>query len=458
MAAKIIEGSEPAAVAELALFHQPATQVSVKRSFYDECSSMAPLESNDVISFKISGSPHYIDLSQTWLKVTVAIVKEDGSELPAKTPKSVKEKDDKGVIQTVQKQEQPWVATVNLPLWSLFKSLNVFFGTKQVCSLDNFNYLMYMLSVINYGQEGKNGVLKMAGYQGEKMGDLMFKTKHGAAFQKRVARFAKSNKVELKGRLMGGVFNIKRYLPPLMDITLDFHQSSDKFFILNYDERDNIVAVRRKLIDAKLLVRKVAVLDSVDLSLESKNRDDVFIYPYRNDFIRTLYITPGSTEAPFHTITTKHLPLRMVCALINAHAYNGAIDHNPYSFESHNAATFYLKAGDMVVPYNGAAEKFDFNNDRYTEVYHRFCDFVSKDSYDGPTIDYESFAMHSCFFCFDLSPTSPAHRQLHRQGTTQVYIRFDQPLREGIQLISLIETQEQLDIDFERSITQEPTE
>ena len=458
MAAKIIEGSEPAAVAELALFNQPATQVSVKRSFYDECSSMAPLESNDVLSFKISGSPHYIDLSHTWLQVTVAIVKEDGSVLPAKITKSVKEKDDKGALQTVQIQQEPWVATVNLPLWSLFKSLNVFFGTKQVCSLDNFNYLMYMLSAINYGIEGKNGVLKMAGYQQEKMGDKMYKTKHGAAFLKRVKQFGGSNKVELKGRLMGGVFNIKRFLPPLMDITLDFHQTSDKFFITNYEEIGNQVAVRRKLIDAKLLVRKVEVLDSVDIALEDKNRKNVYLYPYRNDFIRTLYITPGSTEAPFHTITTKHLPLRMVCALVSSTAFNGDIGHNPYSFEHYNATTFYLKAGDMVVPFNGAAEKFDFSNDRYTAVYQRFCDYVSTDSYDGPTIDYESFGMHSCFFCFDMSPTSPAHRQLQRQGTTQVYIRFDVPLREGIHLISLIQTQEQLDIDFERSITQEPSE
>ena len=124
----------------------------------------------------------------------------------------------------------------------------------------------------------------------------------------------------------------------------------------------------------------------------------------------------------------------------------------------YQATTFYLKAGDMVVPYNGAAEKFDFANDRYTDAYQRLCDFVTSDGYNGPTIDFESFGMHSCVFCFDLSPTSPAHRQLQRQGTTQAYIRFAEPLQDGIQLISLIETQEQLDIDFDRSIAQEPSE
>ena len=143
MAAKIIEGSEPAAVAQLALYNQPATQVSVKNSFYHEYKPISPIDSNDVISFRCAGSPLFIDLSRTWLRVTMSIVKEDGTDVPAKIKKQVSEQDDKGVMKTVEKQIQPFVATVNLPLWSLFKSLSVFFGTKQVCSLENFHYLMY---------------------------------------------------------------------------------------------------------------------------------------------------------------------------------------------------------------------------------------------------------------------------------------------------------------------------
>ena len=103
----------------------------------------------------------------------------------------------------------------------------------------------------------------------------------------------------------------------------------------------------------------------------------------------------------------------------------------------------------------GANDAMDFEKKLYTAAYHRLCDFVSPDGYEGPPIDYESFATYCCLHCFDMSPTSPQHQQLKKQGTTQVRLRMSLPLPHGVILVALIETQDQLDIDFARNINPE---
>ena len=209
MAIEIREGSEQAAVSRLALFSQPATQVSVRHSEYEKFNPVSPLDSNDVVSFVIPGTERYIDLRRIWLSVTFSLVKEDGSVIDKISKESP---DPADATKTVSTQVEPWITTVNMPLWSLFKSLNVYFGTKEACSIQNYNYLMYMLSILNYDHDARQGVLQMAGFEKERPGALDYESRKSAAFLKLHKKFSQSNPVELKGRLMGGVFGIDRYL------------------------------------------------------------------------------------------------------------------------------------------------------------------------------------------------------------------------------------------------------
>lgn len=342
MAAEILEGSDQAAVARLALFSQPATQVSVRHSEYQTYHPVSPLDSNDVISFVISGSEHFIDLRRIWLQVTFSLVKENGKALTKVTRTDT---DPEDATKTIDTQDDPWVTTVNVPLWSLFKSLNVYFGTKEACSMQNYNYLMYMLSLLNYDREAKNGMLQMAGFEQERPGALDYETRLSTAFLKLHDRFKESKPVQLRGRLMGGIFSIDRFLCPFTQLRLDFHQTSDNFLTLNFEQ--NSYPVKRKLLDASLLVRKVDVLESLSNALEAKNRTHVYRYPYNNTFIRTLFIGAGATEMPFHELTSDHIPLRVVCGLVDSRAFNGSLEKNPYVFGTYMVTNIYLQAGGV---------------------------------------------------------------------------------------------------------------
>lgn len=453
MATEILEGSELAAVKQLALFSQPPTQVSVKQTSNHEYKPIAPLDSNDIISFDITPSNHLIDLQNIWLKVTVAIVREDGEKLPKSVKQNVQ--DPKDATKQIQQDRDLRLATVNMPLWSLFKSLNVFIGTEQVCSMHNFNYLMYMKSMLNYDINGKQGVLQLAGLVQERPNANDFFTHNSLSFRHLQDQFAESRPVEMAGKLMGGIFDINRYICPFTHLKLDFHHSSDGFFLMDYENTNKSVAAKRKIINARLIVPKIEILDSISIALEKKNKNTVYRYPYTNSFIRTLYIGEGVSEAPFHQLLNNHIPLRVVIGLVDSKGYNGEKSKNPYVFQDFNVKTIYLQAGDAIVPSTGPYDEFDFDKGEYTMAYKRLCDYVCQDAYDSPSIDVNAFAKHACFHCFNLSPTSPVHRQLQKQGSTQVFIGFDRPLASGVQMIALIETQDQLDIDFARNVTQQ---
>ena len=131
---------------EVDLFSIPPTQLSLERGRWIDYQPLSTVQNDDsAITFMISGTDEYIDLSKTILYVEGKILNGDDSELSGGSQASI--------------------APVNNFLHSLFKQVDVYLNGKQVTpAMGTYAYRSYIETLLNYDVSAKKSQFSSALY------------------------------------------------------------------------------------------------------------------------------------------------------------------------------------------------------------------------------------------------------------------------------------------------------
>ena len=421
MAKLIDENSYPSTASILDLFTVPPTQVSFDQGYWQEIQLANSCTSQGPYRFIVQSDPHYLHLNRNYLCVKARIVKEDGQALGA---------DDK-------------VGPINLLGKTLFKQVVVLVNGKQAFdSGDLYAYRTYMETELNYSKEAKETILQAAGYAKDTPPDKVDQGEN-LGLASRANMFTLSQEVELMAPIHCDLFLSDRLIVSNTEVTVELHRNSNDFVLMSLTKdtgtapATTVVKYKLEIKEMKLYIRKIKVMDSVHLGIESVLSRKPAKYPLRRVAMRSAFIAAGRQSVPTTPIFNGQLPRRLVIGFVEEDAFHGDIKKSPFVFKNHGVKSIHVDAGGTIYP--RSVLKASFTTAQYTRAYIQMLEGLGVAQEDTSNdINMKDFKYCSCFFVFDLTAEEQDanHWHLMRDGTVIVHCEFASAVKApGLEMI-----------------------
>lgn len=408
----IDERSPISTKSELDLFSIPGTQVAIKRYFNDVIHPSNPITNEGPYQFRIPADPNFVSLSNHYVYFQLRIVREDGTNLNA-----------------AGNNPDPLIATINAIGKTFFKQIKLFLNSKMVYdSGDKYHYKAFLETELNYGYDAKSTHLSACGYTREG-GDIDLATNPG--FVSRAAAFAESKWVEVQAPLHVDMMQQDRLLLPHTDVRLELHRNLDPLLLLCFEAnppRQYKIEVR----EMKLFIKKVEVLESVNLAIEATVNQYAAKYPLRRTVVTSLEVTQQRRMLPNNSIFQGQIPKRMIVACCDTDSFFGTINKSCMKFQNYGIQSIKVTAAGQVFPSHPL--RLDFANNHYVQAYVQLLEALSlANDNRGNCITKEDFAKSHTIFGFDLSNDGQdtCGWDLVREGNTSLDIEFGPNLPAG---------------------------
>lgn len=241
-----------------------------------------------------------------------------------------------------------------------------------------------------------------------------------------------------------------RYLLPHTDVRIELHRNIDPLLLLCFQQ--NAAQYKLEIREMKLFIRKVEVLESIQLALESTFANYAAKYPLRRVVVTSLHVTQQRRVTPVNSIFQGQIPRRMIIACCDQDAYHGVMNKSPFNFKNYKIQSIKVNAGGQSYP--AQPLKLDFGNDHYLPAYMQLFDALGlANDNRGNNITRQAFGKSHCIFAFDLTCDADdgAHWDPIKEGNTSVEIQFGGDLPAGgVQVIVYAEFDNLLSIDRNR--------
>ena len=458
---------------EIDLFSVPPTQLSLEKGRWIDYRPLSSVTNDDsAITFLISGTDEYIDLSETTLVVEGKVINGDGSDLSGGT--------------------QSNVAPVNNFLHSLIKQVDVYLNGKQVTpAMGTYAYRSYIETLLNYDVSAKNSQLSSALYFKDTPGQMdengalprsrtityVEKDTNGASGNKATPKsvtlsapgtgnqgFAKrhefikgSKKFVLSGPIFSDVFMGDRLLLNMLDLKVVLNRSSNAFCLMDKNAGSNKVNPKVKLSDVILKIRKVKVDQSVSDATELILKQTPALYPVRRVECKALTTPAGLPSVRKDNIFSGIIPKSFVFGLVNANSYNGENDKNPYNFHHFKVKTVTLTANGEEIPFKQLVLDYTSATVKdFVQAYNTLFSGTGKMyANTGLDITREDYAEGYTLYAFDLTPdmcNTTDYFNAVQRGTLSVDITFDGQTEVPINMVCYGDFENIIRIDFERNV------
>ena len=465
---------------EVDLFRVPPTQQSLERGRWIDYAPLSSVENpNSAITFLITGTDEYIDLSKTILTVTGKITKKDGTT-------------------KLDSNDQSNVAPVNNFLHSLFRQVDVYLNGKQVTpAMGTYAYRSYIETLLNYDVSAKQSQFSSALYYKDTAGQmdetgalpatktLNYRTAQGSGsstdgsvtyystgtgnqgFAKRHQFIKNGNRFVLSGPIFSDIFMTDRLLLNMMDLKVVLNRSSDAFSLMEIGN-DPAIEPKVQLTDVVLKVRKVKVDQSVSDGVERMLKQTPALYPIRRVECKILTIPANLPNVRQDNIFSGIIPNSFVVGLVHVDASTSEYGKNPYNFAHFGVTSVSLTANGQEIPFKLLTLKYPENPDGeidpakdteldFDEAYNTLFSGTGKIySNAGLDITREDYPGGYALYAFDLTPDmckSADYFNAVQRGSLTLALTFGTSHKHAIGMICYGDFENIIRIDAERNAT-----
>ena len=435
---------------EIDLFSIPPTQLSLEKGRWIEYRPLSDVQTGDsAITYLISGTDEYIDLSKTILSVKGNVFASDG-------------------VTAVNTN----VAPVNNFLHSLFKQVDVFLNGKQVTpAMGTYAYRSYIETLLNYDVSAKKSQLSSAMYYKDtagKMEDkgalpktrqvkLQEKQSDGSfslgvettittagtgnqGFAKRSDFIQDKKRFSLSGPIFSDVFMGDRLLLNGMTLKIVLNRSSNEFCLMD----KNVTGINPivKLEEVILKIRKVKVDQAVGDALDLLLLKSPAIYPIRRVECKFLTIPGGLSTTRKDNIFSGLIPKSFIFGLVDGDAFTGKTGKNPYNFKNFDVNNVGLSVNGEEIPFKQLTltyPKSDRKDVDFIQAYNTLFSGTGKMYANmGLDISREDYPNGYTLYAFDLTPdmcNSTDYFNAVQRGSLSVDITFAEAANNAIAMV-----------------------
>ena len=436
----VFEGSTLSLRSELDLFSLPETNVSQLQS--SEYTQFFPLlsvrEPNNPIEFIINvGNQCYLDLRDSWLSITARIKKADGTAVPA----------------------AELVAPANLFFQSMFCNLTVHLNGKLIFdSNNNYALVSYFNRVLTTPESIKKTKLRSELYYEDTNKTF---TAANTGYAARYAVGSASKSFSLLGRLVCGLFQNPRWLPPSSEVKISLRRSPPHFCL---DSKDATVDSKAasyiyEIEDATFFAGRRPVSNRIMQLHESLlKKGETFKYILEDPHVRTFNIPAGLSSVSTDSLVLGKIPKYIVIGFNKTTALAGNLTEPALYFDHYNIknVTIHWTGDNQAV----RSIPLDFSttsntaSDNFLLGLHSLYKTMNSDLvWNG--ITRESYTRGQTFVAFELLPQIEGTLAVNRRGALKCTFDFREALSDSITAVIYCIFQSVLEIDRDRQVTLE---
>src|ERR1700690_232519 len=424
------------AKSELDIFLVPPTQTSIESGGWVEYNPISSISDGTAIEFSVGGSGQdYIDLANTQLYVRVQLMRNDNTPI----------------------DNNDHVGPVNLFLHSLFSEVELKLNDTLVSSTNGtYAYRSYLETLLSFGPAAKKSQLTSALYYKDNGGTFEEGDPHDAnalnqGLKTRHALVTNGRVVDMLGCIHSDLFFQDKYLPSDVGLRMRLVRSKDAFSLMS-DTPQQLFKV--KILDCKLLVRKVKLSPSVFLAhakgLERSNAK----FPIRRVICKTFTVPRGNLDFSQESLFSGQLPTRLVIACVDNDAFNGNYQKNPFNCKHYHLTQLKIYLDGQQQNHIKPLEP-NFGGHQYIGAYMSLFSGTGKLNKDeGNGIERDDFPGGYAIYAFDLTPdlAEEGHFNLARDGSVRVDMKFANALANTINVIAYAEFENIIEIDRNRNV------
>ena len=450
---------------EIDLFSIPPTQLSLEKGRWIDYRPLSSVQNDDsAITYLISGTDEYIDLSKTILVVEGKVTDPDGNDLTG--------------------GGQANVAPVNNFLHSLFRQVDVYLNGKQVTpAMGTYAYRSYIETLLNYDVSAKKSQLSSAMYYKDTPGKMNDKgglpeeletkvtLKDGTVenkwirtagtgnqgFAKRSEFIQNSKKFTLSGPIFSDVFMGDRLLLNGMTLKIVLNRSSNEFCLM--DKNASEIGAKVKFSDVVLKIRKVKVDQAVSDATELLLLKSPAIYPIRCVECKTLTISAGLSNTRMDNIFSGLIPKSFVFGLVDSNVYTGKSGLNPYNFHHYKVTNVSLSVNGEEIPFKQLVLNYTSPDSLdFIQAYNTLFSGTGKMyANTGLDISREDYRHGYTLYAFDLTPdmcNTTDYFNAVQRGSLSVAITFGEntPQDKSIAMVCYGDFENVIRIDSQRNV------
>ena len=405
---------------------------TVHRSIIDNTDGDSP----SPLHFTIFSSD-YVNLARTVLSLKCKIVKSDGSDIADETV----------------------IAPVNMLLHAMIANIDVTIGNNQVKLMDYndmYPYKAAVETILNFDGGAKASHLQSIGFYQDTAGkmDSVSRTvgQINEGLSSRYKETLASKTFGISGQLHVGAFFTTHYIIPRIKISIIIHRTKPDFHLMTNAIDGTTFMV--KILQAKLKIRNVKVLESISLAHEQALSVNNALYSYNHTEIRKIPITTNSVQFELQDLFTGRLPDKLIVMFVKTDALQGSYKKNPFNFEHFTIQNLKLtvNGNDVYQCYSD----MDFENNDYTEAFREMYNQLGNGFTDsGLFINKFEFGNGYTFFPFDLTAdgcsNSNKHLETNDIGTINLSGNFKKKLDRNITCVVYAEFENRFEISKERN-------
>ena len=417
-------------------FSSPHDEPDIDFSNYQQFTIDKGINSSQSVQFLVEGHEEsLIDLSQTFLKTTFRIVKDDGSTLPATA--SVFPTESYGV--------------------SLWSQASVSLNNAPLAPTNDYPYTGHVMELVGASPEARGMVQKtIGGFQMPNYKGSQIKFALKGSYLAAKNTFKQSKPVTIYNRIYSDFMtSCSQYLPNKMQLGITLTRSKDAF-VLGTD--GNSAAFKIDIMAVSLYVKRVYLNKPARLMLESSlsnggklqyQRLQTVVYP----------CAKGSQSWNWHNCFSGLVPRRVFLVLVSQEAYYGSLKRTSMYLESGGVSSvrFCVDGREvMAEPYSSsfsydADGKVDTDKSNATSAYAGFtrtigC-FSAPRDYMG--VEYKNYIDGSTIFGVALDHAA-SPRPI--PGSFDAHIDFSVPTTEAYMVIMVGEYPKTIAFDQNRNL------
>lgn len=303
------------------------------------------------IQFEIPSIPDcYIDSANCFLKVSVQILNAD---LTVITPPAA-------VVSPAVAVPAAIISPSCNFLHSLFSEVEIYANNTLISNNSNlYAYKSYFMNLFGFGPQSKKTELMTEGWLEDLPGEHSLAT--GTNLLARAKWIKNSKTFHMYGRLKSEIFQIRKFIPSGVDITIRLVQNKPSSIL--YANAGQPVC---KILDATFICCYARLDNEVLAAQEETVAKSNFLLPLIRTQMKVFNIPSGffNKEVVLHT---GKLAGRVTLGFIENSALVGDYSQDMFNFKNFGISELYLTVNSTKIPTTGL--KFDFDSGEFNEGY-----------------------------------------------------------------------------------------
>ena len=327
-----VEVGQPSFSSNLDLFTDPLLATGVEKCFYTELWPNAPLsDTSTTITFDLEGGPCYLDLVNSYVFLTIKVLNNDNSAIPAYTAEAS-------------------VGTINAPLATCFRDLEIRVNDVGISSTyGTYAYTSMFQLLLNYSHSAIETKLSLMGFNRDTNPNENDAFGSISGFKERAARTALSANYSMMGPILGHYFHsINRYFMNMTKISWTWLKNTSDFCLKSNVNNANF---KYSIQDMRMYIRKVQLYPSQLMKLENQLASQNAKYPLCHYYTKEITVPAAARFHHFTNIlSSQFIPKRCILALVAQSNFIGEQSNSPFAFQPFNLTDAYFSSDNKRYP------------------------------------------------------------------------------------------------------------